>query len=998
MNDVAWRYQAMHGKQLTLHGYGLRARLNDGTLPGLMCNESSKTMELDGTSPSIAREPDEALPSPQQPAVQVEREEPAGAADPFTRPAGTTTVAQPATHAPTADRAAAPSTPDSSRLADELRWLVIKEGPLLLKDVSSSYVSCFRKSYGGRKLKASLVRGSMKGLRYNESSERMELQPVDTLPSNATRLDQARPVPQPTAHAGVRAGAAGPFASPAEATTTVPATAGPTDGRAARQASPRDADVSDAASKMPPQETLQRPVSASKRPVPTSRRASGIGGASHPSPPTAAASSPSSPASGTEPPYLLIDHPATCKKALAAMPCVGNSLQRVCMGSMVAVRLNGRQLGSEDGFISLVKLQIFGPVTPKAIIFDVVTLNRTRAGQALLRDQLCPLLADQGTTKIVHGFNNSAMALRRCFGAGFAIRQVLDLQLAFEAVFGRISADAVSVMRAFGVDASYSDAASRAFSFEEVATARRPLDTSTLGRAAVAVSSLAKVAERAVQRLLEVRQKDEVLRASQLGIEFAVSAMLRDTRRVAFRNHGSCWGGGTGRVLTSFELKQAREISAREMVEQSAPARELLQPSELLQSSRSEAASADGGNLTSFIGNMKSFLDSMKLGETAATAVDDDPNSPSEILKLIPDEFLQDHLTERHKQNLQDLVELVIDEGRRPYAMLQEGRKLYLCNNETIVVARAHIDKVVGRLDSEGRFGFDNRAGVPGQLHRVSVMRSRDGGRIYGVTLRIGRYFPGSASVIDDLLFHVQDGPDKPDRAASILVLGKPGSGKTTVLRDICRKVSEEQTVVIVDTSNEIAGDGDIPHLQAIGQSRRMMVSDKDGQHSVMKEALQNHTPQTIVVDEVSNKLEARACLDIKARGVRMVASAHGDLQSLLKNPELNTLVGGSTSVTLGDTLAQATNGGNKVQAQRAGAPIFDVVVEVERGNVCTWSIVRNVDLAVDAILDGKPYEVEKRTCIPPEDSGLQQQASDPDDVAFLLKCEKEVEKTRQYY
>ncbi|CAN0180687.1 unnamed protein product, partial [Ectocarpus fasciculatus] len=132
-----------------------------------------------------------------------------------------------------------------------------------------------------------------------------------------------------------------------------------------------------------------------------------------------------------------------------------------------------------------------------------------------------------------------------------------------------------------------------------------------------------------------------------------------------------------------------------------------------------------------------------------------------------------------------------------------------------------------------------------------------------------------------------------------------------------------------------------------------------------MKEALQNHTPQTIVVDEVSNKDEARACLDIKARGVRMVATAHGDLQSLLENPELNTLVGGTTSVTLGDAMASATNAGNKVQRQRAGAPIFDTIVELERGQVNKWTIVRNVGPAVDAILSGKSYEVEQRTRIP---------------------------------
>ncbi|CAN0009493.1 unnamed protein product, partial [Hapterophycus canaliculatus] len=143
-----------------------------------------------------------------------------------------------------------------------------------------------------------------------------------------------------------------------------------------------------------------------------------------------------------------------------------------------------------------------------------------------------------------------------------------------------------------------------------------------------------------------------------------------------------------------------------------------------------------------------------------------------------------------------------------------------------------------------------------------------------------------------------------------------------------------------------------------------------------MKEALQNHTPQTIVVDEISNINEARACLDIKARGVRVVANAHGDLRSLLKNPELNTLLGGAKSVTLGDLAAAATNAGNKVRralrtpssqvkSHRAGTPIFDTVVELERGRVNTWSIVRNVDVAVDAVLSEKPYKVERRTGIP---------------------------------
>ncbi|CAM9303322.1 unnamed protein product [Ectocarpus sp. 13 AM-2016] len=600
--------------------------------------------------------------------------------------------------------------------------------------------------------------------------------------------------------------------------------------------------------------------------------------------------------------------------------------------------------------------------------------------------------------QVVYDFSNSAIALRRQFGAGFTIGRILDLQLAFEALHGRFGADVVTVLRAFGQPALYNDSVVRALSCEEASTMRRPIDMAILGLAAQPVISLAKVTESAVLSLSKKGQEDIVLEASQRMTEFAMSSWSQDTRRVAFRNHGSCWGGGVGRILTSFDLKQVfahpyhivynkfnatYALMAREKVGLSAPSRHAL-------SSDATPAIFDDTDPTYAL---LSALDSLKQSDGVAR----DPNSPHEILKLIPEEFLEEHLTESHVQNLQDLNELVLDEGRRPYATLHGRGKLFLCSDEGVVVTKEHIDMVVGRLDLEGKFAGDNRAGVPGQLHRISVMRSREGRRIFGVTLRIGRYFPGSAGLVDDLLFHVQGSPDKPEHAASVLLLGKPGSGKTTVLRDICRKISQEQTVVIVDTSNEIAGDGHIPHLAAIGQSRRMMVPNKADQHNVMKEALQNHTPQTIVVDEVSDKNEARACLDIKARGVRVVASAHGDLQSLLENPELNTLVGGTTNVTLGDAMASATNAGNKVQRQRAGAPIFDTIVALERGQVNKWTIVRNVDLAVDAILSGKPYKVEQRTRIP-HDSGLQQAGTDPEDAAFLLKHAYATERIKQYY
>ncbi|CAN0377474.1 unnamed protein product [Ectocarpus sp. 12 AP-2014] len=403
--------------------------------------------------------------------------------------------------------------------------------------------------------------------------------------------------------------------------------------------------------------------------------------------------------------------------------------------------------------MSLIK--VVGTVSHPPVLFDVVELSKTKNRQNLLLKKLFPLFADQRSTKVVYDFSNSAIALGRQFGAGFTIGRILDLQLAFEALHGRFRADIVTVLRAFGQPASYNDAVVRALSCEEASTTRRPIDMTIWGLVAQPVISLAKVIESTVLSLSRKGQKDIVLEASQRMTEFAMSSWSQDTRRVAFRNHGSCWGGGVGRILTSFDLKQVfahpfpRSLSnglvrqAREKVGLSAPSRQAL-------SSNATPAIFDDTDPTYAL---LSALDSLKQNDRVAR----DPNSPHEILKLIPEEFLQEHLTESlpHVHNLQDLNELVLDEGRRPYATLQGRGKLFLCSDKSVVVTKEHIDMVVGRLDLEGKFAGDNRAGVPGQLHRISVMRSREARRIFGVTLRIGRYFPGSAGLVDDLLFHV---------------------------------------------------------------------------------------------------------------------------------------------------------------------------------------------------------------------------------------------------
>ncbi|CAM9260422.1 unnamed protein product, partial [Choristocarpus tenellus] len=297
------------------------------------------------------------------------------------------------------------------------------------------------------------------------------------------------------------------------------------------------------------------------------------------------------------------------------------------------------------------------------------------------------------------------------------------------------------------------------------------------------------------------------------------------------------------------------------------------------------------------------------------------------LLSMIPPIFMNEKLSPSgilprissySSQHLFKLEELVLDEGSRPRASIQGHGSIFLCEDKEILVTREHLEAMTKDLERNRGFGPDNRAGVDGELHRISAMRDKQG-KIYGLTIRIGRFFPGSADVIDDLLFYAQDSTKMieektgPQYAPSILVLGPPGSGKTTVIREICRKVSQTQTLIIVDTSNEIAGDGRRPHRESIGQSRRMMVADKANQDKVMIETLQNHTPQTMVIDEISNKREAMACRNIKERGVRVVASAHGDLSSVLNNPELDVLVGGKVTSLLGDELAKKINKGSKV-------------------------------------------------------------------------------------
>jgi stage III sporulation protein SpoIIIAA len=256
------------------------------------------------------------------------------------------------------------------------------------------------------------------------------------------------------------------------------------------------------------------------------------------------------------------------------------------------------------------------------------------------------------------------------------------------------------------------------------------------------------------------------------------------------------------------------------------------------------------------------------------------------------------------------------------------------------------IEYVITRI---GSFGDDNRAGIERTLHRISAIRNRKG-RIVGLTLRVGRAVFGTIKIIEDLV----------ETGKSILLLGRPGVGKTTMLREVARVLADDfhKRVIIVDTSNEIAGDGDIPH-PAIGHARRMQVTTPNMQHAVMIEAVENHMPEVIVIDEIGTQLETQAARTIAERGVQLVATAHGNtLENLMMNPTLADLIGGIQSVTLGDEEAKR-RGTQKSILERMSAPTFDILVEIQERDIV--AIHPDVASAVDAILLGEPQPLEVR-------------------------------------
>lgn len=311
----------------------------------------------------------------------------------------------------------------------------------------------------------------------------------------------------------------------------------------------------------------------------------------------------------------------------------------------------------------------------------------------------------------------------------------------------------------------------------------------------------------------------------------------------------------------------------------------------------------------------------------------------NQLLDILP-QFISTPIKRHPKQ--EQLIEIVLDIGRRPEARFVDEAS-YL-SYRTIVWQ--DLDYILKRL---GRFSGDNRAGIEKTLHRISALRNRQG-RVIGLTCRIGRAFFGTVSIIRDLL----------ETKKSVLLLGRPGVGKTTAIREIARVLSDgmKKRVIIIDTSNEIAGDGDLPH-PSIGKARRMQVPSPQNQHQIMIEAVENHMPEIIIIDEIGTELEAAAARTIAERGVQLVGTAHGNsLENLIKNPTITDLIGGIQYVTLGDEEAKK-RGSSKSILERKAPPTFEVAVEIHDSK--TWVIHDNIEQSVDLFLQGQTLQLQKR-------------------------------------
>eukprot|EP00051_Salpingoeca_urceolata_P025431 m.457510 g.457510 ORF g.457510 m.457510 type:complete len:980 (-) comp20333_c0_seq9:56-2995(-) len=524
-------------------------------------------------------------------------------------------------------------------------------------------------------------------------------------------------------------------------------------------------------------------------------------------------------------------------------------------------------------------------------VFDCVTL-----GEKTVVGALGPLLADETKLKVLHDLHQDVVALARV--GDVQLHHVMDTQLAYEVLNGDPHAGLNKVLNDAGVKVHGSKyAMHRDMDRDSKLFERRPLAPRLAEYAALDVSLLLNSVSVLTERL-SCTQLQQVLRASQKRAQRAVEC--GGHRHIGFPPLETAV---QGEKWVSLELLEAKDETY------------------------------------------------------TTTAPTLDADQVESLIQLLPDRFRWACLADPRVQ--QDLIEIIVEQGRRPYAVFgvpapatAKGRKTsreFLVDDADAGEASSDattedITHIVEQL-GENAFGNDNRSGISGCLHRISAMRNRSDD-IYGLTLRVGRAYQGLTHMIQDVLFGMPE--------QSVLLLGKPGAGKTTVIRDACRWLSEHHTVIIVDTSNEIAGQGDEPHPCIGAMTRRMMVPSLERQKDTMIECVQNHTPEIMVVDEIGRAQEVQAARTVKNRGVRMIASAHGDFSKLMKNGDLKGLLGHVKGVI---------ETGGKPKTKRVSEPTFDVVVELHSRD--EWTVIRDVGRAVDDVLAGKPYLVERRKRFP---------------------------------
>jgi stage III sporulation protein SpoIIIAA len=540
-------------------------------------------------------------------------------------------------------------------------------------------------------------------------------------------------------------------------------------------------------------------------------------------------------------------------------------------------------------------------------VFDCVKLGPQRVCEFL-----SPMLTDARVTKLFHDLHNDAAAFAN-IGAINQLEGTLDTQLAMESLTGELHVGFNQLMKNLNQKQHGSKHVMKGRMQNGQLFAQRPLPRDVLKYAVDDVRLLIGAYDSLREKLGETW--DWVQKASDLRARMAAAS------------------GGTRSIC--FDVQNAYAVASYELLL-------MLRPSDMMKPTPLQVS-----------------------------------NETETLISLLPED-LSSTLNVLGTRQLSDVV---LDKGRRPLAWI--GGSRLLLGDENRLVEPDEIATVVEKL---GGFGSDNRSGLERQLHRISAIRNRES-EIIGLTLRIGRHVSGNTGIISDLLFG--------DPTKSILFLGEPGAGyvnkvsrilslvsysnvltcinllsfcsKTTIVREVTRLLSERSNVCIVDTSNEIAGDGDIPH-PCVGFARRMMVPSLDQQSSVMIECVQNHTPEVMIIDEIGRPTEVEAARTCKNRGVRLIASAHGDLRKLIKNPKLRGLIGGVETVTLGDAQARAeakkNPGGTfqKTKAERAGPPTFDILVELKRGAHHEWKIVLDAGDAVDRVLRGEEYKVQRRT------------------------------------